>query len=520
MDSVKRTNLNENHPFKLSAYVSLLKNDQKVCMHHALRIQQVFGGSILYQIYHFFSQARSLSEFSQRFWMLPKPRSIFKELLSEGFLVEAGKENDEIGAYSLKKSHRDGSSLTLLRILLTDECNLACKYCKVKSNICHFQRGSVSREHLGKALSFFYANSNIDEPKLIHISGGEPTLHWDKIEFIINEHKKLQRKEGESWVVLGTNATLVSPQRAKYLAQRGVKVIVSLDGGQDAHDLLRVKANGDGSFKEVERGIRSLINAGCELGISMTIGKHNAYQLQKIVSQFIEEYNPISLGVNMMKPPTPDQLDYEYMLDPFDYVHAVYEVFQNVRRHNVYMELIDRHVYPFIHQVFRHYDCGSTAGTTINLDSKGRMGPCKSLLIMEREQTDVDREDLYSTHKNTVKRWRQRSPILNPFCQKCLAIGVCGGGCAYEAYSRTGNPQAIDEASCKLTLKLLNLMIWDLYKLTQSKYDFPDDGIFIPSKDDRKLLNGCITVQPFTLRYSIGHATSSILSTDRQEIRK
>jgi radical SAM protein with 4Fe4S-binding SPASM domain len=239
----------------------------------------------------------------------------------------------------------------------------------------------------------------------------------------------------------------------------------------------------------------------------MTVGSHNVFRLQEIVDRFLEEYNPSSLGVNMMKPPTPDRLEYEYMIDPFVYTRAVYRVFQNVREYNIYMELVDRHVYPFVHRVFRHFDCGAAAGTTINLDSRGRIGPCKSLLIMEKEQVSVEREDLYGFHQDIIARWHARSPVVKPSCRGCPALGICGGGCAYEAYSRTGDPRKIDEASCRLTREFLDLMIWDLYSLVKRKYAWSGDGIFIPSRQDRKLLYGRVAVQPFSLKYSVGHAT-------------
>ena len=60
--------------------------------------------------------------------------------------------------------------------------------------------------------------------------------------------------------------------------------------------------------------------------------------------------------------------------------------------------------------------------------------------------------------------WRSRSPFNMPECIDCVALGICGGGCPYEAFLQKGSIWALDERFCvhaKITLKFL---IQDLYE--------------------------------------------------------
>ena len=69
-----------------------------------------------------------------------------------------------------------------------------------------------------------------------------------------------------------TNATLVRRREADLFAALGINVHVSIDGEPTYHNSFRAVA---GAFREAERGVKLLIQAGVPVTIVTTVSKQN-----------------------------------------------------------------------------------------------------------------------------------------------------------------------------------------------------------------------------------------------------
>ncbi len=49
-------------------------------------------------------------------------------------------------------------------------------------------------------------------------------------------------------------------------------------------------------------------------------------------------------------------------------------------------------------------------------------------------------------------------------CCYCPALGICGGGCGFNAFVRHGSIHEIDDTFCSHSLYTLEWLIWDLYE--------------------------------------------------------
>lgn len=468
------------------------------CLNHALRLEQIFGNQVLKEAYYNIRDGKAY---------LVDER-LLQTMFDKGFLVQAGVSPDHEHRRLMEQedNKKDVSiSFTLLRILLTDICNLACSYCKVVQNVASTLVTPTSSSQLEQGIKFFFSNSDPKRNKIIHITGGEPTLFWDSVRLIVDLKKQYQRPDENIWVVMGTNATRINDERARYLAENDVKCIVSMDGPEGIHDQLRGTRGGQGSWKAVDRGIRKLKEAGVEISISMVLGKHTINEAYLIINWFLEEYQPTGLGVNFMKPPTPEQKDYEYLIDPDIYADTMFEIYKSFRDRGLFLELVYRKLQPFVEQRYRFHDCGAAGGTNLNVDAKGNVGPCKSFLVMDQlALKDLDSDTYRST---VISQWRKRSPIYYSYCDDCAARGMCGNGCAYDAQIHLGNDMAIDIRSCKYTKRFNQLFIEDLFSIVKPN-DFQKVSWWhVPTKSEREAVLGNVKARPRTLSYSIGHQT-------------
>lgn len=469
------------------------------CLNHALRQRQIYGDARL----------RDAVE-GLRLGLPVGDKALRSVLYSEGFVAQAGEDKNAFrAALANRESARVQSDVdfTLLRILLTDFCNLKCDYCKVVQNVAAPQKAPTGLDRLTEVVEYFFENSTAERPKIIHITGGEPTLHWPELEHLLNEKRRVSRPGENCWIVIGTNATLITPMRAKMLAQHNAKCIVSMDGTEEVHDLLRPNHANRGSWRQVDRGIRQLKDAGVEVSISAVFGKHNLPIADDIIEYFMAEYEPTGMGVNFMKPPTPEQRDYAYLIEGEDYAETLYRIHQTWRDRGLFLELVHRKLDPFVSREYRFHDCGAAGGANINIDAKGKVGPCKSFLVMDR----LAIEDLNGSEyaDNVLSKWRMRSPIYYEHCDGCAARGMCGNGCAYDAYVNHGDEMAIDGRSCEYTKRFNRLMLEDLFELTGGASRAALEGWFAVTDSERKLVMGKVAAVPDSLSYSIGHHSNN-----------
>ncbi len=470
------------------------------CLNHSLKLQQMFGGARLRDAYTALQAGRGGDV----------DADLLSALQDGGFLAEAGQSRDRehrrLMALEDQKEIAD-PSFTLLRILLTDQCNLACSYCKVIPNIDNPSKHPIAYERLDDVVKFYFTYSDPAKPKIIHMTGGEPTIFFDTVRAIIELKEKHERPNENVWFVLGSNATRIDAAKAKFLAEKDVKCIISMDGPQEVHDTLRKNWVGKGSWAEVDRGIRLLKDAGAEVSISMVLGQHTIHSAHNIIDWLMQEYQPTGLGVNFMKPPTPQQKDYEYLIEPQLYAETMYSIHKAFRDRGLFLELVYRKLQPFVDQRYRYHDCGAAGGSTINVDAKGNIGPCKSFLVMKK----LALEDLNAeAYRNTVvARWRKRSPIYYEACTGCSARGMCGNGCAYDAAIHSHDEMAIDVRSCEYTKFFNRLFLQDLLDQVWQEDRASEAGWFhIPTLIERQKLLGDVRARPRTLSYSIGHQTS------------
>jgi radical SAM protein with 4Fe4S-binding SPASM domain len=115
----------------------------------------------------------------------------------------------------------------------------------------------------------------LSNPILV-LSGGEPLYRSDIFQLAQYATNKGLR------VALATNGTLVTKEVAQKMVEAGIKrVSISLDGANaDTHDSFR---GIPGSFDAAIYGFRNLKALGMPVQINMTIARHNADELPKVL---------------------------------------------------------------------------------------------------------------------------------------------------------------------------------------------------------------------------------------------
>ena len=157
---------------------------------------------------------------------------------------------------------RTGPSAICLSV--TYACNLACRYCYVRAN--GRPPATMSRETARRAIDLLRPPG----PWRIGFFGGEPLVAWDLVREIVESATgRAQALGAKVRFSITTNGTLVTLERAEFLARHGFSLIVSLDGPRELHDEERATPGGAGSFDAVIEGLQIAAAAG--LGARTTL---------------------------------------------------------------------------------------------------------------------------------------------------------------------------------------------------------------------------------------------------------
>jgi len=154
---------------------------------------------------------------------------------------------------------------------VTKGCNLRCLHCRATAT----ELASPNDLPTAQCLTIIDQIAALSNPILV-LSGGEPLFRSDIFQLAQYATEKGLR------VALATNGTLVTKEVAVQIVEAGIqRVCISLDGANaDTHDSFR---GIPGSFDAAIYGLRNLKALGMPVQIDMTIARHNAGELPKML---------------------------------------------------------------------------------------------------------------------------------------------------------------------------------------------------------------------------------------------
>ena len=363
-------------------------------------------------------------------------------------------------------------------------CNLRCRYCYIEGAMpVEHSFSMMSKETAIKAINLFarlISNNPLDRTvrhPIIIFYGGEPLLNKEAFLAALDEIDRLKKNSElppNLIISLVTNTTLVDEEIVKAIVEKGVSVSVSLDGPKDLHDVNRIFINGKGTFQKVVKNLQWLQKAGAKVSVSCTVSQTNIDQLEGVLQWLISEFQIRSLGFNMLLDlPELTQADEDYARKATEKLIKCYQI---AREKGVYEDRIMRKIKAFVGKSLHLVDCGG-CGNQIVVTPNGRIGPCHAYMGSGKFfPAHVDDRGFDYFQNPVFVEWSQRSPFNIPKCQFCTAIGLCGGGCPYNAELKLGDIWKVDPNFCLHTKKILEWLIWDLFEKTKSVTNVPSSA--------------------------------------------
>ncbi len=179
------------------------------------------------------------------------------------------------------------------QLVLTENCNLACKYCYIDQNTnymtkevfdCHYKMLPKIMEIYGQRT---YKTA---------LFGGEPFLNWDLIEYIVPILKKDPLCER---IIAMTNALVLKDDyKRDYIQKNGISLSLSFDGLWNETN--RPLKNGSSSLDEyLSEPLRSFFTG--KGGCKVMVAPNNVPTMVENFKWFVEEYKMLSPDFTLVR---------------------------------------------------------------------------------------------------------------------------------------------------------------------------------------------------------------------------
>lgn len=316
---------------------------------------------------------------------------------------------------------------------ITSLCNMRCKHCYAsvgrKGNVREVTEEEI--EVVIKKLAEIVRHS----PRLLILSGGEPTLCLDKLIFAI----KIAYKYGFN-VRLNSNGMIITDELISVLKACNVLTQISIDGASaNSHAMLR---GSEESYYLAKKTIDKLVKNNCRVRISMTTHQDNYKEIpiafkdaiESGVEQFITS-NLVVTGEAKRNGLLPIQLKNEF------------EVLYNCVKDDKQLQLMTKstllaETVNAIRAGVKFVNCG-TGICTCCVDSDGSIYPCINMVNEKYKIANVLNVNSLNEIWNTSAIISQLKKLsvdnINQECSKCVFRYFCGAYCRGETLSGGGS---------------------------------------------------------------------------------
>lgn len=446
--------------------------DGAVALYHSLRMKPVYLSKNTFRSL----QEWLASSFCDRIENAPEEiKAEVQELVKYKILTQTQDEDDRV--LSFVRSKVPTPAINVCYMIMSEQCNLACKYCFLGNNDSNkrnnFLLENMSIETADKALTFFIrqikeSGLDFEENKPILIFyGGEPLVNFKVLEYTatkVNELRNTEKCVRNIEMSIVTNGLLLSEFYVKRLHELGVSIAISIDGFTEEANSMRVDVAGKPVFSCILDKLNLCKNLGVDVSLSVTLSEETIKNTKNILD-LVDTYGVKAFGFNIM-------MSSDTFVLPQSYNEAaaqfIIDEFIELRERGIYEDRMMRKLKSFSKAQVYFSDCAATTGGQIVVAPNGQVGICHGCLHDKQYfVAHINDDNFIAIKDDNFIEWSQLTPLNHEECMDCPALGICGGGCPVNAMRlKPGNTiHSIDERFCVHSKKTLEFFIKDLYRI-------------------------------------------------------
>lgn len=330
-------------------------------------------------------------------------------------------------------------------------CNLNCTYCYY-----------LEKEKLYESRKSFRMSDEILEKFIAEYIEMQPTpevlFTWHGGETLLRDidfYKKvlqLQKRYGRGRQIsntLQTNGVLLNDEWCRFFKNNNFLIGISIDGPEHCHDVYRKNKGGNGTFRQVMRGIELLHKHSVEFNTLSVINNYNVeyplevYRFFKEIGSRYMQFTPAVERITNSRndglqltstEDLPDAMMASWSVDPVKFGRFYITVFDEWVRNDVgqyFVQLFDATLAGMVGQQPGVCIFGETCGHASAMEFNGDIYSCDHFVFPEYKLGNIKEKTVYEmmfSDKQLVFGANKRDTLPGQ-CRKCEYLKLCRGEC-------------------------------------------------------------------------------------------
>lgn len=256
---------------KLSPHVVMQEVGREYVVYHSLFGHPTRMNAESVQVLRLFSNPRSATALKREYSIEDLDRWVQTFRRKHFLVAETADEREEIRTIVQRECGNiaHGRRFRSLGLVLHEACNFNCTYCISMKMMAASGRSfpkprrmtlEVAQQAIDATAA--YCRSKGKRKLEVYFGGSEPLLNWQVLQRTISYCLERYGTWFDFTFSLNTNASLMTPERAEFLTKHHAIVTTSLDGLEQANDIVRRSASGKGTFRRIMTGWENMKEAG------------------------------------------------------------------------------------------------------------------------------------------------------------------------------------------------------------------------------------------------------------------
>jgi len=372
-----------------------------------------------------------------------------------------------------------GYLVKLLQLVMTNDCNLGCKYCFIDTVLSEGGRTKLKPRKMSPELAIETVQKVIDIVKgngnkelSIEFFGGEPLLNWEAIETVLDYFGRGEQHGIDIHYSVVTNAVSVTPEIAKKLHDCAVTAVVSFDSPRNIN---RVTKRGGNADELIRRGLNILSQNEANITFNTVIVSSNIDSYDVIgLLEVAKKYNVKMIGLilDLAHGPYNDRVKMENIFNKIiETVVAAREYSIPITGywHQIFEQIIGMRV----HYLQKGYKTCVAEGCKLSIEPDGAVANCKCGAVPMGNATNMEavfKTDLY-------KSYVMKACETTAFCRGCKIEGFCSGLYMGTLENAFNDVNVMVKGACEFYRDITERLIQMIPDGQVEMLPFPQDGM-------------------------------------------
>lgn len=348
-------------------------------------------------------------------------------------------------------------------LVVTQQCNLACKYCFVVQ-----KNKKMSYKVAQDSADFIYKNAKEQKQRpSINFFGGEPLLRWDDI--IVPLTKYIRGKYGDNFgLSMTTNGVLLDKEKLEFMKKNNIGFMVSIDGNKKTSDSNRCMHDGKSSYDILEPKIPMFLKYNPNMTCRMTLDHDNVAEYFNNHKWAVEHgYNNTFSIVNVFSDWSEEEkkelkkqvyLLADYYLELImQGKHIVFKPFYDMfAKYHKNKSLKEGYFRDACQNIPACGRCGLGASRFASIGADGTLYSCQEMADNFEKGYIFKIGDIYNgedeeARQNIIKQFNTKKVYCENHiykCEECKLNRICDGGCTINNYFKTGDLNCMPAILC------------------------------------------------------------------------